>query len=246
MKYLIVLIFSFFTLTSFQKNDIKTDEFKPSVVLQLFTSQGCSSCPRADVFLDMVKKDYANKNVIVLSYHVDYWDYIGWKDPFSKREYSELQVSYGRKLNVRNIYTPQLVVNGKSHYTGSDKAKIKASIARNLTAKSKNELTILNTKKEGNQLLVKYTIKGDINLKKLQLALVLNHKITKVKRGENSDRTLSNSNIVVATKTQQLKTKEGILTITIPKKFANEKQLNLIGFIQNDQLHISAGATIKV
>lgn len=246
MKYLVVFIFTFLTLSSFQKNDSNINPHKPSVVLQLFTSQGCSSCPRADVFLDMVKKDYANKNVIVLSYHVDYWDYIGWKDPFSKREYSNLQAAYGRKLNTRNIYTPQLIVNGKSHYVGSAKTKIKASISKNLTVNPENELTIISTKKENNQLLVKYAIKGNINKKKLELALVLDHKITRVKRGENSNRTLSNSNIVIATKSKVLKNKEGTLNITIPKEYTNEKQLNVIGFIQNTQLHISAGTAIKV
>jgi hypothetical protein len=246
MKYLILAIFSFFAFASTLKKDNNTIENKPSVVLQLFTSQGCSSCPRADVFLDMIKKEYSNKNVIVMSYHVDYWDYIGWKDPFSKRAYSELQAAYGRKLKASNIYTPQLIVNGKRHYTGSDKTRIKASIARNLKTVPENELTISNTKKEGNKLYVNYAIKGDINLKKLELVLVLDQKITKVRRGENSNRTLSNSNIVVANATKKLNAKEGTLTITIPKAYSNEKQLSIIGFVQNSQLHISGGAAIKV
>jgi hypothetical protein len=246
MKYFITTIFSLLVFSSPLKKDTKIENHQPSVVLQLFTSQGCSSCPRADDFLNIIKKEYINKNVIVMSYHVDYWDYIGWKDPFSKREYSELQASYGRKLNTRSIYTPQLVVNGKAHYIGSDKSKIKASISKNLKAGSENELTISNTKKEGNKLSIKYIIKGSIDAKKLQLALVLDHKTTKVRRGENSNRTLSNSNIVIANTSQKLNAKEGVLTISIPKAYENENQLNVVGFIQNSQLHISAGSTIKL
>lgn len=245
MKYLITILLSCVTITKTLKNDTTTNH-KPSVVLQLFNSQGCSSCPRADEFLDIIKKEYTNKNVFVLSYHVDYWNYIGWKDPFSKREFSELQATYGRKLKSSTIYTPQLIVNGKVHYVGSSKSKIKASIAKNLAYNSKNELTFSESKKEDNTVTVTYNIKGDINSKKLQLALVLDHKITKVRRGENSNRTLSNSNIVIATTSKKLTTNTGTIQIAIPKAYENEEQLRIIGFVQNKQLHISAGTAIEL
>jgi hypothetical protein len=85
---------------------------EPVVVLELFTSQGCSNCPSADLSLQKVKKEDKN-GVFTLSYHVGYWNYIGWKDPFSKAIYAEKQRKYNVKFRNNSNYTPQVVVNGK-------------------------------------------------------------------------------------------------------------------------------------
>ena len=84
-------------------------------VVELFTSQGCSSCPPADALLAQIKDD---TNVIALSYHVDYWNYLGWKDPYSNKAYSAYQRSYAKELNS-GVYTPQMVVNGSKEFVGS-------------------------------------------------------------------------------------------------------------------------------
>src|SRR5437899_2881738 len=93
------------------------------VVVELFTSQGCSSCPAADKNLaEIIEKAEANgQQVIGLSFHVDYWNYIGWKDPYSKAEFTERQRKYALRMNSENIYTPQMIVNGESEFVGSDK-----------------------------------------------------------------------------------------------------------------------------
>jgi len=107
----IIMLSSMFFLEKVE--DIE-ETYKPVVVLELFTSQGCSSCPKADELLSEVRDGAANENVdvIVLSYHVDYWNYIGWKDPYSKKAYSNKQRAYSGKFNSSSIYTPQIVVNG--------------------------------------------------------------------------------------------------------------------------------------
>jgi hypothetical protein len=97
------------------------------VIVELFTSQGCSSCPPADAFLEELK---AGPGVVALSYHVDYWDYLGWRDTLGSPEYSQRQYDYAKSRGDMNVYTPQTIINGGSHFVGSQKSKVSAGIAR--------------------------------------------------------------------------------------------------------------------
>jgi len=97
------------------------------VVLELFTSEGCSSCPPADALLS--KLGSSNKSVIPLAYHVDYWNRLGWSDPFSSHEWSERQSAYARALNLSGDYTPQMVIGGGWQCVGSDGRSIARAIA---------------------------------------------------------------------------------------------------------------------
>ena len=100
---------------------------EPVAVVELFTSQGCSSCPPADALLgELAKRD----DVIALSLHVDYWDYIGWKDSFASKEMTARQRSYARSLRASGVYTPQAVVGGAAHAVGSDRAALTALLAQ--------------------------------------------------------------------------------------------------------------------
>ena len=99
---------------------------KHVAVLELFTSQGCSSCPSAD---KLVSNYISKKNVFVLSFHVDYWNRYGWQDPFSSREYSQRQENYSKFLKA-GIYTPQLVINGQTQMIGSDESRISNSLKK--------------------------------------------------------------------------------------------------------------------
>src|SRR6476659_8572322 len=98
-------------------------------VIELFTSQGCSSCPAADKLLNEIieKADQENKPVIGLSYHVSYWNYLGWKDPYSNENYNALQRKYSEALQS-SVYTPQMIVDGKQEFVGSDQEKAKEAI----------------------------------------------------------------------------------------------------------------------
>jgi hypothetical protein len=96
-------------------------------VVELFTSQGCSSCPPADALLaDLAKRP----GVLALSEHVDYWDYLGWKDPFASRVTTDRQRAYAREFALKYVYTPQLVINGKAEMPGADRDAILADVAR--------------------------------------------------------------------------------------------------------------------
>ena len=100
--------------------DVQATE--PLTVVELYTSQGCSSCPPADVLLG----ELAGKpNVLALSFHVDYWDYIGWKDPFALKKATQRQRAYAEQLQLRYVYTPQIIVGGKLEVVGSQRKEVR-------------------------------------------------------------------------------------------------------------------------
>ena len=109
------------------------------VVIELFTSQGCSSCPPADALMGELRR---MKGVIVLTYNVDYWDYLGWRDTLASPEKSQRQYDYAKARGDMDVYTPQVVVDGGSHYSGSNKSAILKAIARAQAANPQNPIGI--------------------------------------------------------------------------------------------------------
>jgi hypothetical protein len=100
---------------------------KPAGVVELFTSQGCSSCPPADaIFAEMAKKG----DVVALAYHVDYWDYLGWQDTLASPDNTARQYDYAKSFGARSVYTPQAVVNGRTHVNGSSRAEISGALSK--------------------------------------------------------------------------------------------------------------------
>ena len=109
----------------------------PRAVVELFTSQGCSSCPPADKIIGELAKD---PNVIALSMPIDYWDYLGWKDTLADSRFSARQKAYSQARGDRNVYTPQVIVNGSAQVIGSDRAKIDGAISD--TAKADGVMSV--------------------------------------------------------------------------------------------------------
>lgn len=158
------------------------------VVLELFTSQGCSSCPPADRLLaELGRRD----DVVALSFHVDYWNDLGWDDPFSSPRWSQRQQSYGHELPSR-IYTPQLVVHGRQHLVGSNERAVREAMAAQ-AAQPHVRLTA-SAKRQGNR--VEVAIDHDARDLLAVVALYESEHSTKVTSGENSDRTLRNDYVV--------------------------------------------------
>lgn len=106
---------------------IRPAEADPRAVVELFTSQGCSSCPPADQIIGDLSKD---PSIIALSMPIDYWDYLGWKDTLADSRFSARQRAYSRMRGDREVYTPQVVVNGSTHVIGSDRAGIESAIGK--------------------------------------------------------------------------------------------------------------------
>ena len=163
-------------------------EAGPRAVIELFTSQGCSSCPPADAFLGDLK---LREDLIVLSLPVDYWDYLGWKDTFGKAEHSERQYAYSRARGDRRVYTPQMVVNGGRHMVGSNRAAVEKAI-------SKSELP-LDVSIKSQEDSIEIAIAGaDFPADHTTVRLITYKSSAEVAigRGENGGRTVTYHNIV--------------------------------------------------
>src|SRR5690606_29247620 len=105
---------------------VRADEIRrPLGVVELFTSQGCSSCPPADEALVELA---ARGDVIALSFHVDYWDYLGWRDTLASPANTQRQQGYARAFGAQSVYTPQAVINGRTHTSGAKKAEIEQTL----------------------------------------------------------------------------------------------------------------------
>lgn len=162
------------------------------VIVELYTSQGCSSCPPADKFL---QKLASNSNVIALALHVDYWDYLGWKDTFSNSGFTQRQRSYARAAHKRTIYTPQMVIQGVDHVIGTRENEVRHSIAVHRLA---NRSVDLQISRVGNVLTVKATpTSGNAGATVVQLVRYVPGQSVNIKRGENAGRQIEYINIVV-------------------------------------------------
>jgi hypothetical protein len=161
--------------------------------IELFTSQGCSSCPPSDAYLGGLAK---RSDIVALSYHVDYWDYIGWKDPFATRATTERQRAYARVLKQRYVYTPEMVVEGIGHDTGRERGPIEALLG-DAKRRSPQRATPELSRAVDGPLTIKLAAfpLGD-QPADVTLAIYDRRHSTPVASGENQGRMLENFNIV--------------------------------------------------
>ncbi|QHS59034.1 DUF1223 domain-containing protein [Chitinophaga agri] len=223
---------------------MQTTESKGFAVVELFTSEGCSSCPAADDLVGRIEKGNENENIYILAYHVDYWDRLGWKDTFSDHAYSDRQGTYASWMSLSSVYTPQLIINGDTECIGSDESSVIGGIAAALNKTPAAVLT-LQSVKDGNHLRISHQ---ETNLKKntnLVLTLVQKHGESNVRAGENSGRKLSHVQIVRVLKEIPVKADSNSdVTLDLPADF-NPEGWELVGFLQNSNNgHISAAAKV--
>ena len=166
---------------------------KPIVVVELFTSEGCSSCPPADRLLSsIVNQEYEDAEVIALSFHVDYWNYIGWKDPYSDATFSKRQRTYANKL-ISSVYTPQMVVNGVHRFVGSNRADWRKAFNTEKSSKL-SSLSVTSMLLDGRGL--SFRVEGVDRREIVNVAVVERALTQNVIRGENRGRKLSHDNVV--------------------------------------------------
>lgn len=212
-------------------------------VLELFTSEGCSSCPPADALMGRIREQYKNKPVYVLSYHVDYWDRMGWKDVFSSAKNTDRQYRYSQSLRSQ-VYTPQLVVNGKEEFIGADKSKTAGALHAALNGTPAVTLDLKAMSSSG-KMQINYAVSGKIPESKLLVALVQKHAVSKIKRGENEGRTLDHWQIVRKLYTFELDSARGEKQFSLPEDY-DAGGWEIIGFVQNPGNGIISAASLAV
>ncbi|MDP5202363.1 thioredoxin family protein [Flavobacterium sp. DG2-3] len=206
---------------------------KGFALLELYTSEGCSSCPPADELLGKIQNEYHDKNVYVLAYHVDYWDKQGWKDIFSNANYTQRQYDYAQFLGKEPIYTPQVIINGKADYIGSQETSLRNGIKSALSKPAVADLS-LDGKQQNDKLTLNYSINGALKNSRLLVAVVQKSAKSNVKRGENAHRVLSHFQIVQRLQSIDLKTSKGSTTIALPKNY-NTEDFEVVGFVQDSR-----------
>jgi hypothetical protein len=200
------------------------------VLLELFTSQGCSSCPPADAILG----EYAGSDdspVIPLSFHVDYWNRLGWKDPFSTALFSERQQQYSRQMRLQGVYTPQVVVNGKTETVGNNRSAIQRLVAQERVAVPHATIAINELSIGDRSLDFHYQASGVDGDDLLQIALAQKKLTTNIRAGENKGVVLTNHNIV---RTFLTRTPDAgkTISISLPPEFKRGDYI-LVIFLQN-------------
>lgn len=202
---------------------------KGIAVVELFTSEGCSSCPPADA---AVAKLLSQKKeaVFVLGFHVDYWNRLGWADPYSQAQFSDRQRAYAKALSLESIYTPQVIVNGTSEFVGSEESKLNKTVDAELAKTASADLVIQAAQKD-NAIAVTYeTSQSGVVV---NVAVVQAKAVTEVKHGENGGRTLHHVAVVRAFRSVDANGK-GSLTLDLPQGLAGQ-ELQVIAYTQQKE-----------
>lgn len=166
---------------------------EPRAVIELFTSQGCSSCPAADKVLGELSRD---PTLVTLSLPVDYWDYLGWKDTLALHGHSNRERAYADTRGDREVYTPQVVVNGIVHVLGSDKAAIEQAIAQTRQSAAPLTLPVTIAVADGKVSVNVPAANGENASAEVWLCPITGKAQIAIERGENRGHTLAYTNVV--------------------------------------------------
>jgi hypothetical protein len=163
---------------------------QPPVLMELFTSQGCSSCPPADALAQSLLQ---RPDVVVVTFHVDYWDYLGWRDTLGSPDYSDRQRAYALERGDGSVYTPQAIINGGEHVVGSQERALEAAIATAAQAPLQVPVTVAMGKKE---ITVRIAAAASAQEATLWLLAVKPQAVQNIARGENAGQKITYVNVV--------------------------------------------------
>ena len=219
------------------------------VILELFTSEGCSSCPPADRLLESLdkKQPFTGADLIVLSEHVDYWNGLGWTDPYSSKAFTTRQRRYAEQLGLEGIYTPQLVIDGKDELVGSNAVEAKAGIEKAMQ-RTKVALSLSHLSREGKEVRLHVDsgqVTPELGPVTLFVAVAEDRVSSEVRNGENAGRSLSHVAVVRILKPVAMEERGGTLSkdvaLSIPEGSLTGK-VRVVAFLQTDQSHEIVGA----
>lgn len=232
-----------------------TDKPLQPVVVELFTSEGCSSCPPADALLLKLDRTQPVPGALVipLSEHVDYWDHLGWRDPYSSPVFSRRQEGYGRRFHLDSVYTPEVVIDGNAEALGSDTRQVQDAIRQSLTAdklqvrispvfRNSRGVPTVHAQVEASD---KPAIRGGAEVK---MALAESAVVSDVLRGENSGRTLNHVAVVRSLLDLGRVDGAGTFSADIPLtgELAHWNGKRIIVFVQDPQFGRIRGAALRL
>lgn len=206
-----------------------------AVVVELFTSEGCSSCPPADELLGRLRQDLSAKNiqVIPLGFHVDYWNRLGWKDRFSSAEFTQRQEQYTHALKADGPYTPEMVVDGEVEFVGNDAGQAQRTIRQQASQLETAQVKIAPAGADQLTIQVKGPASSSANAL-VMLAITEDNLTTEVFSGENGGRTLHHAAVV--RELQEVGVlHNGIMATTVPLKLEKDwkrNDLRAVVFVQ--------------
>jgi hypothetical protein len=214
------------------------------VLLELFTSEGCSSCPPADKLLAAFdqKQPVTGADLIVLSEHVDYWNDGGWRDPFSASQYTERQQIYTDKLHGEGPYTPQLVIDGRAAVVGSNAQQAISAIQRAIT-EQKIPITLADASHHGNEIKAHVTLNAtqfssEVVGGTVYIAVAVNEAESQVAHGENAGRSLSHVAVALLLKKVGTVKLGSVFSYDVSVSIRPEaaaKPLRLVAFLQDQK-----------
>ncbi|MAX25154.1 MAG: DUF1223 domain-containing protein [Phycisphaeraceae bacterium] len=247
----LLIVLGFFTLSLSDMVQAADHPVNSFVVVELFTSEGCSSCPPADRVLSQLRQEAAKAQspVYTLAYHVDYWDRLGWEDRFSSEQWTQRQYQYAQAMRSRQVYTPQMIINGQHAFVGSRKATAEKHITSELAKKPAVNLE-LGFSQQSDEAAELDTVHWQIHPlppnAQLHLVLAEDHLKTQVRRGENSGRQLHHDGVVRNMQTIKLINTQGKAMITIPQD-AKRGHCRIIGLLQDqNSMRIMAGKQLTL
>lgn len=250
MKFLILIPLLVLVSLSGLKNhkDLLLQDERQPMVIELFTSEGCSSCPPADKLLSQFSEGSkaGKSNIIALSFHVHYWDRLGWSDPYSDQKYTDRQRDYGKKLNIRKVFTPQMIVNGVYSFVGSDKEEADKAISKAKAESMFNTVSISEIIMEGNYCQFKYRLSESSRNTIVNFALTEDGLSQQVPRGENKGKLLKHDNVVRAFKTMEAPKKSGEISLRLPDGGDVSKMHVVVYVQQNEDLKIIGASSKKI
>ena len=238
-------LFNLFIIICISAAGLSSEECKAVnkgfAVVELFTSEGCSDCPPADKNIIELSKFDSSKNIYPLAFHVTYWDYIGWKDPYGKQEFTDRQEKYSSILGTGN-YTPQAIVNGKIDIIGSRRTALISSIEKELANIPIANIE-LNIIRKGSVLDVRYKLSCLAGNNVLNIALVEKGLSNTVTRGENRSKTLSHENVVRVFRSVSLIKNIGVINLEFSGIEKNPGNFEIIAYAQDNKTFAISAAT---